>query len=360
MSPERQTRRMTLSAAVLAGLAMALPASAAAGDFDELRVNLRAGKSPAFVRDVRSNCGHFYAGGIRLRKAATVRGAEAGTLDFLARRGEARALAAEWQIGRSQGVWVRFSDLGVRIDGRRVFVTAIVSRTRGVPRGGRKRIATIRGARIESGLMDDVPSTNRTRVAGRLALLAPMARAIRRMPCRGRARRRIGPGYVAGTVGFEYRAERASGLEGAAELLVESATEGVSVQPTGGAQPGGEGFTAPIASGLPVPLVCFIGRDCYPSGAYTLGGGFDLVRGTARASVTDLVVRGSGTTVQDVVHTISASLNGSPVTIVDEAAPDGPAGWSEDFTRRVSAILGVEASGRLGVLARFTRTGPVP
>ena len=354
------TRRLPRNAGMLAGLvvALALPGSAAAGDFDEMRVNLRAGKSPAFVRDVQSNCGHFYVGGIRLRTAATVRGAEGGAADFLARRGEARALAAEWQIGRSEGAWVRFSDLGVRLDGSRAYVTAIVSRTRGIPRGKRKRIATIRGARIDSGLLDGVPSTNRTRITGRLALLAPMVGAIRRLRCRGRARRRVGIGYVAGRIAFEYRAERASGVEGAAQLLIASTTEGVSVQPTGGTQPGAQGFTAPIAAGLPVSLVCYLGRDCYPRGAYTLGGGFDLVRGTARASVTDLVVHGSGTTIQDVVHSVTANLNGSPVTIHGEAAPDVAGGWSEDFTRRVSEILGVETAGNFGVTARFTRTGP--
>ena len=58
------------------------------------------------------------------------------------------------------------------------------------------------------------------------------------------------------------------------------------------------------------------------------------------------------------VHTITGSLDGAPVTINEGDAPDGPYGWTEDVSRRVGAILGVEASGRLGVRAQFTRTGP--
>ena len=375
MSLSRLTRTLPLATGALACAALALPASADAGGFDEMRINLRAGTSPAFVRDVQSNCGQFYVKGLRLQDAATVRGAEEGVLDTAARRGEARAVAAEWAIGPSQGTWVRFADLGVRLDGARAYVTAIVTRSRGIPRGARQRIATIRDAKIDSGLLAGITNTNRTRITGRLALLAPMTRAIQRLPCRnrnrGRARRRMAVGYVAGRVQVEQRPERASGIEGTAQLSVGIEPPGsVTVQPNGGAQPGGpvgrdeEGLgqdgrvTAPISAGLPVPMVCNLGTECSPSGgAYTVGGGFDLVSGSARASVTDIVVRSTGTTIQDAMRTITANVNGSPVTLAADAAPDVEFG-SEEFNQRVSAILGTQVTGRMGLQPRFTRTGP--
>jgi hypothetical protein len=261
---------------------------------------------------------------------------------------------------------LRLSHLGVTLDGSRATITAIVHRSYGVPRGPRRRIGVIREAKIETGPMNDalgraLPSSYRARITGRLTVLGPVSQAVQRTPCRnrGRARRRVAAGDVAGELRVEQRPLRASGVEGTAQIRVEPGAESVTVEPTGGSTPEAQGFGAPITGGLPVPLVCAFGVDCYPAGgAFTVGGGFDLVNGGARASVTNLQVRGSGTSLQDVVHTITGDLNGAPVTIVDQAAPDVAGAWTEDFARQVSAILGVEAYGRLGVFARFSRTGP--
>jgi hypothetical protein len=347
-------------AVVCAGLV--LPAPATAGGFGELRFTLRS--APGFLSDVRSNCAQFYVNGLRPREAATTRGGEVGALDVAGRRGEGVAQGSEWQIGQPRRRWLRLSQLGVELDGTRAYVTAIVTRAN-IPRGPRRRIGVIRRVRIETGLMNDargrtLTSSYRARIIGRLEVLGPVSQAIRRLSCRGRARRRVAIGDVVGELRVEQRPQRASGVEGVARLTVEPGAASVSVAPTGGSTPDAQGiFVAPIAAGLPVPIVCTLGVECFPSGgAYTVGGGFDLVSGGARASVTGIVVTSSGADVTDVVHTITGSLNGAPVTIVDPAAPDVAAGWTEDFVRRVSAILGVEAYGRLGVRAVFTRTGP--
>lgn len=360
----RTSRASAVVAGAIACAGLALPSPSFAGGFADTRFTLRF--APSFIPAVRSHCAEFYVAGIRSRGvSATVRGGFAGTLDVGDRRGEALAGGAEWQIGQPSRPWRRYATLGLELAGPKAYVTAVV--TRGpVPRGKRRRIAEIRGAKIDAGLTTDsrgraIPTTYRARISGRLALLSPMTREIGRLKCKGRRRaRRVGAGSIAGQITVDVRGEQASGLAGDARITVEPGAESVVVEPTGGNTPDGQRvFTAPITSGLPIPLVCAFGLQCYPSGGtYTLGGGFDLVNGGARASVTGIVVRPAGASVQDVVHTITGSLNGSPVTIVDGGAPDGPYGWTEDFSRRVTTILGVEAYGRLGVRAQFTRTGP--
>ena len=361
----RSRRASAVVAGAIACAGLALPAPASAGGFADTRFTLRF--APGFVPAVRSHCAEFYVAGTRSRgPSATVRGGHAGTLDVGDRRGEALSPGAEWQIGQPSRPWLRYATLGLELAGARAYVTAVTARAGAVPRGKRRRIGEIRGVRIDAGLTTDsrgraIPSTYRARISGRLALLGPMSRAIQRLSCRGRRRaRRVGTGYVAGRITVDVRGEQASGVAGDTRVTVEPGAESVVVEPTGGNTPDGQrAFTAPITSGLPIPLVCAFGLQCYPSGGtYALGGGFDLVNGGARASVTGIVVTPAGASVQDVVHTITGSLNGSPVTIVEGGAPDGPYGWTEDFSRRVSTILGVEAYGRLGVRAQFTRTGP--
>lgn len=357
-----RTSRAWAVAAAIAVAGLALPSPSRAGGFADTRFTLRF--APSFVPAVRSHCAEFYVAGIRSRGvSATVRGGYAGTLDVGDRRGEALVGGAEWQIGQPSRPWLRYATLGLELAGPSV--TAVVTRG-AVPRGTRRRIAEIRGAKVDAGLTTDsrgraIPSTYRARISGRLALLSPMTREIRRLTCKGRRRaRRVGAGFIAGRVTVDVRGEQASGVAGDARVTVEPGAESVVVEPTGGNIPDGQRvFTAPITSGLPIPLVCAFGLQCYPSGGtYALGGGFDLVNGGARASVTGLAVAPAGASVQDVVHTITGSLNGSPVTIIDGGAPDGPYGWTEDFSRRVSTLLGVEAYGRLGVRVQFTRTGP--
>jgi hypothetical protein len=366
----------------IACVGLAAPPVASAGDDAsdaQMTVSLRlanAGQRPNLLGDLQVNCALFFVNGTspggRSRYVfANLRGRFTGAPDFTAGRGEARLAAGFWQVealppGRAR---VRFADLGIELDGRRVYVTARLTRGKALLSGAaRQRIGVIRGAKLDDGPLRDrngreVPSTYSAAVTGQFAMLGPMARALERTRCKGRrnrASRRLPAGYVAGRMTVEVRPARARGLAGTAELTVRG-VDPVTVEPAAGATalapPDDEGrFVAPITSGLPVPLACVVGDGCAPiSGTYGVGGGFDLAFEGRRASVANLQVTSTGSALTNAQYTVTGTLNGAPVTIVT-----GPATavnpWTDAFKAQAGAALGRDVFGAFGLLAQFTRT----
>ena len=134
----------------------------------------------------------------------------------------------------------------------------------------------------------------------------------------------------------------------------------VTVEATGGATLlDSEHLVAPIASG-PVPLGCYTGLSCYPSGgSAALGGGFDLVSAGHRTSVANLVLTTTGTAPDALTETLTGTLDGAPVTIFTKGPQTpGEPRFTADFAQRAGAALGTFIEGEIDAGLVFTRTGP--
>jgi hypothetical protein len=163
---------------------------------------------------------------------------------------------------------------------------------------------------------------------------------------------------------FGVRPDSAVGLAGTAHVWLNvgsaSSDDLVTVEPTGGLTPDDSAFVAPIASGLPVQLGCYIGLSCFPSGgSIALGGGFDLAFEDHHASIANLVLTTSGSAPDALYQTLTGTLNGAPVTLVTKGPEtDGQPSFTSDFAQRAGAALGTDIVGNMDVALLFTSTGP--
>ena len=371
----RRARKAALPAlAVAAMVGGAFPAAAAAqADDASLTLSLRlgiAGQKPNFMGDLQYGCMLFFSdrevpGGRSRWVYAQMKDTPAGALDFGARRGEARLRGRSWQVEAlppSRARPARFADLGLRLAGRKVFLTARVTTGRRLLAAARRsRIAQVRGAKVTHGPLVDrrrqpVAGTFSSLVTGTLTMLPAMSRAIERTRCRGpknRASRRLPSGYALGRFFAELRPDRASGLTGAA-VITPSLIDPLAAEPTGGATPEGSGFLMPITTGLPVPLRCFVGTECVPGGgAFGLGGGLDLVHEGRRMALGGLSVSTAGAR-----QTVSGTVDGSAAVLAEGEPESGRLPFVPGFVEQLRARFGVEVSGGLRVETRLDRIGP--
>ena len=366
------------SAVIVAVIACLAPAAAHAANNTRLIATLQAsnarfGHGPNVDQDLLFNCEQFFSGGLALQGSppvATIDGPATGAINPSARSGEAFARRNQWQVEKlfsSHARPVTFTDLGFALRGSNLFLTGRITHGRAFSAGARKKLAVARHAQVTPGPLLDakrhpVPGTYAVLMRGKLRMLAAMARPIERLRCKGsrnRQSRRLKPGYLLGKLTVSYRPNLASGLAGTAELPpgISFADTGdpVPLEPTGGVTMNADGhLVAPFASGLPVPVFCFAGEDCQVSGGTVgLGGGFDLVLGGARASVTNVAIVVSGTPPTNLSYAITGVLDGAPVTIAAGTPDSGDLALTTDFMQRASADLGRQV---YGFFSRLTLT----
>ena len=370
-------RALTL---VVAALAFIAPAAANAATNNTRLIatlaasNARFGHGPNLDQDLLFNCEQFFSGGLVIQgnpPVATIDGPATGAINASARSGEAFARGNQWQVETlfsSHARPVTFTDLGFALRGSNLFLTGRITHGRAFSAGaGRKKLAVARHAQVTPGPLLDakhhpVPGTYAVLMRGKLRMLAAMARPIERLRCKGgrnRQSKRLKPGYPLGKLTVSYRPNIASGLAGSAELPPGISTvdtgDAVPLQPTGGVAMNADGhLVAPFASGLPVPVFCYAGEDCQVSGGTIgLGGGFDLVLGGARASVTSVAIVVSGKPPTNLSYAITGVLDGAPVTIAAGTPDSGDLALTTDFMQRASSDLGRQI---YGFFSRLTLT----
>jgi hypothetical protein len=372
--------RLLAGASVVACSAVCPVAAHAQDDSSRLIVVLDAARTPRhdFYGDLLYNCNLFFSGGRvpdDTDPSAHADGPPVGSIDFAHSRGSAFLSGYAWQAEAlapyDRPRPVKFADIGVELAGRRIYLTARITHGRRalLQSVRRERLAVVRTARREDGTLRDrhgrpAPNTFTYIARGRLTMLPAMSRALERTRCKDRrhnpASHRLKPGYWLGRLTVALRQDQAAGLGGDVLYEPDVTTPGdeddvpVAVEPTGGVTRDRDGVLhAPMASGLPVPLLCESGVDCFAAGgSIGLGGGFDLVLAGRRASVTNVVV--TTTLAGDTLtHSVTGTLDGSPVTIAEGLnAP-----LTDDFAQRAGTALGVPVDGGIGLLLRFTRTG---
>ena len=368
-------RRLVLLIATLS--VVLAPAARAQEGESTMEFSLRlanAGQSPNFLGDLQDNCTLLFArgvtGGGRSRWLyARGSGPAVGTLDVARGTGEVYNKASGWQLEALPPNRPRptvLDDLGVALDGREAYLTGRVTRGRSLlsacAASGSRGCA---GPSSKPGRCDrrgqPVPNSFSSLVTGTLTMLPAMSRAIDRPRCRNRAKnprsRRLPAGYELGRFSFEFRPGEAKGLEGSARLTVEPGAEGVGFEPGAGATRDAAGrVITPITSGFPVPLSCALGQECLMSGGrITLGGGFDLVRGDRRVSVTDLALATTGE-IGAPRRTITGVLDGTPLTVGEGEGYFGVA-FTPEFSERAGAALGTELFGGITIAPEFTALG---
>ena len=372
--------------ATAAWLGVATPPAGAQESATDLHFALRLRNSgETFLGRLIPNCQLFEGAGWSLPETlskytfATEDGPAIGALDIAGRRGSAYVKSGGLQVERiltPRPFAIRFADLGVTLDGSRMFLVGRV--TRGTPQTAaarRVRLAVVRRAKYETGPLLDrrnkpVPSTFSFSISGRLTMLAAMTRAFDRTRCKGprTSSRPFRPGYELGRLAVNVRPDVAVGLEGTSRLTPDirdfETDAPISVEPTAGATRGTDGaLAAPLASG--VPLACAGGAYCIPASGDVGLPSFDLVFNGRRASIAGVVLTSTrGTARRDTVQeTVTGTLDGAPVTVATgtrevEAGRQLPLDLTEDFVLRLSAALGTSIGGSLRLEFLFTRTGP--
>ena len=379
----RTRLRLALGAAALVACLAPLAASAEAQNKHTrlvILLQLATGTRHNFQNELLQNCNLFFVNGRSVDGRVQVAGADGvptGTLDFGQSRGEAFVRKNEWSVEPLppiRGKPTAFADIGVELAGNAVYLTARITKGRSnLAAARRQRLAIVRGAkRADTRILDQsgkpLPNTFSYITKGKLKMLPAMSRAIDRTRCKNRRQNRfthrLKPGYELGTLRIGLRPDHATGLGGDVLFKPVLSARGedddlpVAVEPTGGVtQDRDKNFVAPIAAGLPVPLTCEQGLDCEPTTPVTLGGGFDLAVNGRRASVANLTYVPSTDPNAD-ARTISGTLNGTPLTIASGGNASAGVPTTPEFTRRTNDVFGLEVSGEVAMLPRFTRTGP--
>jgi hypothetical protein len=206
---------------------------------------------------------------------------------------------------------------------------------------------------------------------GRATVLPPLAAAIDRWRCRGHPanfakRGHIHTGAPLGRVSVGLLPAAATGRAGTVTVFpgVELADTGdpAAVAPTGaGTAVDDDGETAvrfALPPGSRVPLACDLGAGCAPSGgAVSLPGGFVVSAGGRSSAVADVAVAWSRTG-DEVVATVTGTVDGRPMTLAAGRADQGLP-MTADALTALGTALGAEVSGRIGIVTEFTETGPL-
>jgi hypothetical protein len=364
--------------AVLAGLGILPAAAVAQSDTSRLIVSLALAntRNHRFQNQLLVNCNLFFVGGLAVEgnpQRATAAGAPSGSIDFANGRGEAFVSRSSWQVQALPPSHARptyLNALGVALQGRKLFLTGRITHGRSlIARAGRARLAVVSAAKRDDGTLQTlkgkpVPNTFSYIAEGKLRMLPALSRALERTRCKGRRNRgshRLKPGYVLGELTVGMRPDHASGLAGNVQFQPHVSTpdgDPVAVEPGAGVAEGSRHvLTAPITSGLPVPLACLEGDECVPSGgSLVLGGGFDLVFGGRRTSVAGITYSTTGASRDLLTQSITGTLDGAPVVIAGGRPPSFA--LTDDFIARAGAALGTDITGELDMLPLLTRTGP--
>jgi len=376
-----------LGLALVACLAVAAPAPAAQPSSTGLSFSLRLRNSgEEFLGRLIRNCQLFEGAGWELPETttrytyATASGSSVGVLDVKARSGAAYVKSGGLQVEQIFGPGsphaIQFADLGVALDGGRMYLVGRIKR--GQPQTAaaqRVRLAVVRRPKFEHGLLFDargkvrLPSTFSFFVSGKLTMLPAIVRAFERTRCKGRrySSRPWRVGYEIGLLDVSVRPDVAVGLEGTSKItfdVVDIDTGApITIEPGAGASRASAGvLTAPLPGGL--PLACLAGAYCSPASGSVALPAFDMVYNGRRAAVTNVMVSSTRTAPDAVQQTVTAVVDGAPVTVADgprylEPGPVRRATVTPEFIQRArEALGGTSIAGDLRIEFLFTRTGP--
>jgi hypothetical protein len=365
-------RALSIAAAVIGFGVFAGSTSAQEPGSSELTIVV---KTRGFETRLLRNCDLFFVNGSgTVNFKASEDGPAAGTFSLAQRTGEVYLKRHGWQVEQFRLPGQRriqpstsFTDLGIALQGRAVFLTGRIVRGPVLIAAARRvKLAVVRAAKIQTGPLlgpshHAVPDTFGLFVTGRLTMLPAMARALEGQRCKdphATTSRPIAPGYPIGQFAARVLPGTATGLAGEARLFVfagatDPSAPPVTVEASGGSTLQSEGhLAAPLATGAGVPLTCIDGQDCTSTNGFSIGGGFDLVFSGRRASVANLAVAIAGDQ-----ETITGTVDGAPVTVATGGVGAEPS-FTSDFDLRAGAALGVDIDGGMKVDATFTTLGP--
>jgi hypothetical protein len=332
-------------------------------------------KTARFETRLFKNCDQFFDNGSgTVNFTASEDGPASGTLSLVQRSGEVYLKRHSWQVenddvrpGARAQPSTSFTDLGIALQKGSVFLTGRIVRGPVLFATARRvKLAAVRGAKIQTGPLLDahhhaLPDTFGLFVTGQLTMLTAMAHAVEAQRCKDPHVTTTSPihaGYAIGQFAARLLPGSATGLAGEAKMFVfagptDPTAPPVTIEAGGGSTLESEGhLAAPLVTGGGVPLSCTDGQDCAPSTGFGIGGGFDLVLGANRASVSNLAVAIAGDQ-----ETITGTVDGAPVTVAAGGVGAEPT-FTSDFDQRAGAALGVDIDGGMKVDATFTTLGP--
>lgn len=316
-------RRLGPLAALAAILAAAAPAAAAPAPSAALKIAFTMPSGPTSVWGRSAGNCLILTGGWSRASTPRFEGLTTrprGLLDVGGRAGEAIVPGEAIHVDRIFGARPRAAaarDVGIQLAGRRAYLTGTIgaSRSYSARSARRQRLAALHGVAlsqrtVRGGLV--------VTVRGRATMLAPLAGMLERLRCRGPRvdEHPIPVGAPLGTVTATIVPARATAQVERVGFAVElggSAPEPPQAVPTGGAQADGDGLTFAAAGAARIALACTDG-GCEPSdGSVPLFGGFDVVDGARRLSVTDLTLE-----LADGRPTLTGSVAGARIEVAHD------------------------------------------
>ncbi len=294
--------RPLLAVLVVSLLAAAAPASAATLPDWNLSVRFTMPARPGTVySQAAGNC-LIFTGGWSVDSTQRFSGSAErprGHIDVTAHSGELIVPGEGIHVDRIFGPRPQASaarDVGIQLAGRRAYLTGTIgsARSHSARTAPRVRLAQLHGPAAATRIVRGVPVAS---VRGRATMLAPLAGMLNRLRCRGPHvdEHPIPVGAPLGTVTATYVPGRASAPVDSVGFSVSLGgtaygPEPPHVEPTGGAQADGDRIALAAAPGARVTERCDP-QLCEPvDGHVALTGGFDLVDGARRLSVTGLTL----------------------------------------------------------------------
>jgi hypothetical protein len=266
-----------------------------------------------------------------------------GLLDVGGRKGEAIVPGEAIHVDRIFGPQPRAlaaSDVGVELAGRRAYLTGTIrpSRSLSARRPARRRLAELHApALVTRAVRGRLVVT----VRGRATMLKPLTGMFEQLRCRGPRidEHPIPVGAPLGTVEATIVPARASAavtsLGFAVALGGGDYRTPPRVEPTGGAQGDADGLRFATAAGARLTTTCSP-SGCEPTdGEVALVGGFDLVDGAQRVSLTDLTLR-----LTDGRRTLLATVGRARVTVANEPSDNGLLTLTDAFAAQLAAAFG--------------------
>ena len=265
-----------------------------------------------------------------------------GLLDVAARTGEAIVPGEGIHVDRIFGPRPRAVaavDVGVQLAGRRAYLTGAIRsvRSHSARTARRVRLALLHGATLTSR---NVRGGLLVTVRGRGTMLRPLVALLNGLRCRGPRvdEHPIPANAPLGTVTATIVPARASAQPTTAAFRVvlgSFAPTQPHVEPTGGAQDDAGDLRFAVAPGTRVTAACSNSGCELRDGSVSLLGGFDVVDGDRRLSVTDLAL-----SVADGRHTVTGVVGGSRIVIGEEPQLGQDLAFGDALKAQLAATFG--------------------
>jgi hypothetical protein len=267
---------------------------------------------------------------------------------------------------------------GLQLAHGRVYLTGRIVPTKSlaISLPPRVRLAVIAHPKIQFGPghsgKKTVPNTFLFGLTGKATIAPALARALAGARCKGKFV--VGPtnhlqaGAALGEIIAQLQPSAATGIGGTITIgggVSLSDSSGNSVQMTAGdgatLVDGSLHYTFPPTA--QTHLGCELGQNCVPDRLLGLPGTVTLSDNGRSTVLANLTISYTRAAQRELVPTVTATLDGSPVTVAADVAadpgdPHPP--LTNDFVARVGAALGTQVVGDFGdINAQFTTTAPV-